>query len=266
MLHGVSDRVIGIFDSGIGGLTVFQAIRKQLPAENLIYVGDTARVPYGTKSPETVTRYSRDIVQFLLKQRVKMIVVACNTASAFALPTLEQEFSVPIVGVIKAGVKGALQTSAQPSLGVIGTEGTIQSGSYTQEIKAQNPAAQVMTQACPLFVPLVEEGWMETEAAALVTETYLGPLRGKIDALILGCTHYPLLRKVIQRVMGPAVTLIDSAEETACAVTTLLTERQWAKENGPGSEQFFVTDSPERFLKVGRLFVDQLERVEKVEL
>lgn len=266
MLHGVSDRAIGIFDSGIGGLTVFQAIRKQLPAENLIYVGDTARVPYGTKSPETVTRYSRDIGRFLLKQRVKMIVVACNTASAFALPTLEQEFSVPIVGVIKAGVKGALKTSAQPTLGVIGTEGTIRSGSYTQEIKAQNPAVQVMSQACPLFVPLVEEGWMETEAAASITETYLGPLRGKIDVLILGCTHYPLLKKIIQRVIGPAVTLIDSAEETSNAVVNLLREHRLTKETSPGSEQFFVTDSPERFLKVGKLFVDGLERVTQAEI
>lgn len=266
MRYEANHNPIGIFDSGIGGLTVFQAIRRQLPAENLIYVGDTARVPYGTKSPETVTRYSRDIVQFLLKQRVKMIVVACNTASAFALPALEQELSIPILGVIKAGVQGGLKASRQQKLGVIGTEGTIRSGSYETEIRKWEPNTQVTSLACPLFVPLVEEGWMETEAAALVTGTYLGPLRGKIDALILGCTHYPLLKKVIQRVMGPAVTLIDSAEETACAVTALLTERQWAKESGPGSEQFFVTDSPERFLKVGKLFVDQLERVEKVDL
>jgi glutamate racemase len=227
-------------------------------------VGDTARVPYGTKSPETVTRYSRDIVQFLLKQQVKMIVVACNTASAFALPTLEQEFPVPIVGVIKAGVQGSLHASSTKRLGIIGTEGTIRSGSYEAEIRQREPATQVTSLACPLFVPIVEEGWMETEAAALVAKTYLAPLHDKIDTLILGCTHYPLLKKVIQRVMGPAVMLIDSAEETSNAVVDLLRERRLTKETGPGSEQFFVTDSPERFLKVGKLFMNRLERVTKV--
>ena len=258
------DSPIGIFDSGIGGLTVFQEIRRRLPAENLIYVGDTARVPYGTKSPETVIRYSREIVQFLLKQRVKLIVVACNTASAFALPSLEQEFSVPILGVIKAGVQGGLKASRKKQLGVIGTEGTIRSRSYEVEIQRCEPTAKVTSLACPLFVPLVEEGWMETEAATLIAETYLGPLRGEIDTLILGCTHYPLLKKIIQKVVGPTVTLIDSAEETSSAVVNLLKERQLVKERGPGSEQFFVTDSPERFLKVGKLFVDRLEQVEKI--
>ncbi len=257
---------IGIFDSGIGGLTVFQEIRRCLPAENLIYVGDTARVPYGTKSPETVTRYSREIVRFLLKQRVKLIVVACNTASAFALKTLPQEFPIPIIGVIEAGVQGGLKASRKKQLGVIGTEGTIRSRSYETEIHRYESTAEITSLACPLFVPLVEEGWMETEAAALIAGTYLGPLRGKIDTLILGCTHYPLLKSIIQKVMGPAVTLIDSATETAGAVARLLLERQLAKKSGDGSEQFFVTDSPERFLKVGKLFLDRLARVEKVDL
>ena len=257
---------IGIFDSGIGGLTVFNALRRRLPSENLVYLGDTARVPYGTKSPETVIRYSREIVQFLLKQRVKMIVVACNTASAFALPTLEQEFSIPILGVIKAGVQGGLKASPQKRLGIIGTEGTIRSGSYTREIMEHAPSAKVMTQACPLFVPLVEEGWLETPASRLIAETYLATLRNKIDTLILGCTHYPLLKKVIQEIMGPKVTLVDSAEEIAEEVATLLSSKILLKGGTRGTDHFFVTDSSERFLQVGRLFLNHLKHVEKVDL
>ncbi len=254
---------IGIFDSGIGGLTVFREMRRQLPGEDLIYLGDTARVPYGTKSAETVTRYSQQNVRFLLQQGVKLVVVACNTASAFALEKLQKEFSIPIIGVIHAGVKRVLQASATQRIGIIGTEGTIRSESYTQEILRQAPSAQVFSQACPLFVPLVEEGWQDTAVAQATAETYLAPLRGKIDTLILGCTHYPLLKKVIGQVLGPEVQLIDSAEETAKEVKGLVIPSQ---KTTSAADRFFVSDSTERFMKVAKVFLKDFGQAEKVEL
>lgn len=269
------DHPIGIFDSGIGGLTVFREIQKLLPHENLIYLGDTARVPYGTKSAATVQRYSRENVRFLLAQNVKMVVVACNTASALALNDLQREWTLPIVGVVKPGAKGAVQKTKTKKIGVIGTEGTIRSGAYEREIKQLDPKAEVVSVACPLFVPFVEEGWLTGEAIRLVTEQYLSRFcaeqgvredRRNIDTLILGCTHYPLLKPVIKEMMKE-VLLIDSAEETAREVFQTLTAKQLLASSTKPNMDFFVTDSPERFRRVGEIFMEEsLPHVNQVEI
>jgi glutamate racemase len=256
---------IGIFDSGIGGLTVFREIQKLLPDENLIYLGDTARVPYGTKSPETVTRYATQNIRFLLDQKVKMIVVACNTASAFALSAVQDKYDIPILGVIEPGVKKAVAAGGR--IGVIGTEGTVVSNAYEKAILQREPKAIVASQACPLFVPLAEEGMVEGEIVELIARRYLENLAGKIDTLILGCTHYPLLKKPIQKVAGN-VSLIDSAEATAYEVALLLKQKNLFKKSSEKAERrFFVTDSPERFRKVGEFFLQTpIDNVQHIEI
>ncbi|MDD2856203.1 MAG: glutamate racemase, partial [Desulfuromonadaceae bacterium] len=217
---------IGIFDSGVGGLTVLREIMHLLPQEDTLYFGDTARVPYGTKSPETVARYADEIASFLVKRDIKLLVVACNTASSVALPLLNSHFSIPVVGVIEPGARRAVQVTRSGKIGVIGTAGTIGSSAYTRAIKRLKPDAEVLTCACPLFVPLAEEGWTDNNVARLTAEIYLSGLKeSPIDTLVLGCTHYPLLKKIIAEVMGPAVTLVDSAEETALTVKEILVER-----------------------------------------
>jgi glutamate racemase len=253
----VHDSAIGIFDSGIGGLTVFREIAGILPHEDLIYLGDTARVPYGTKSAETVTRYSLQNVRFLLEQKVKMAVVACNTASAFALEELRKHYPVPIVGVIEPGAKGALQATRSKRIGVIGTEGTIKSEAYARNLVGREPHVFVASAPCPLFVPLVEEGWLQGEVAERIAREYLQKLLAqKIDTLILGCTHYPLLKPTLQKVVGNEVALIDSAEETAKEVAFLLAQKGlMRRENKTPRREFFVTDSPERFRRVGEIFL-----------
>lgn len=269
MSPGASNNPIGIFDSGIGGLTVFREVASILPNENLLYLGDTARVPYGTKSAATVLRYALQNVRFLLEKNVKMVVVACNTASAFALAEVQKQFEIPIIGVIEPGVTGALKMTRSRRIGVIGTEGTISSGAYTQSLLAKSPSAFVTSVACPLFVPLVEEGWWETRITEEIAQTYLGGmLKEKIDTLILGCTHYPLIKQTLRKVAGGAVTLIDSAEETTRAVSTLLTGKNLlAPENKNPGRVFFVTDSPERFQKMADLFLKQdLKDVRHVEI
>jgi glutamate racemase len=268
----VPHRSIGIFDSGIGGLTVFREIAKILPREDLIYLGDTARVPYGTKSAATVTRYAIQNVRFLLRENVKLVVVACNTASAFALEALREEFSIPILGVIEPGVSGTLRTlSGKPSkkVTVIGTEGTIASEAYSRSLLRQDPHVSVTGTACPLFVPLVEEGWWENDVAERVARVYLQEtLRQGLDALILGCTHYPLLKRTIRKVVGPNAVLVDSAEETAQEVSRLLGKDRLLRESNPVSQRkFFVTDSPERFQRVGSMILGQaLTNVHHVEI
>ena len=208
-------KAIGIFDSGIGGLTVLKEIVATLPRENIIYLGDTARVPYGIRSPETVTRYSFENTQFLLSQEIKMLVVACNTASAVSLDAVKKEYPLPVVGVLEPGARAAVAATKARKVGVIGTEATINSGAYAKEIKRLAPDIEVYSLACPLFVSLAEEGWTDNDVAALVAEKYLAPLRDTgIDTLVLGCTHYPLLKTVISRAMGPEIVLIDSATET----------------------------------------------------
>jgi glutamate racemase len=263
-----NDNPIGLFDSGIGGLTVLQQIIEKLPKENTVYLGDTARSPYGTKSVETVLRYSFENADFLIQKGVKLVVVACNTSTAVALDALAENLSVPVIGVIEPGGRGALKQTKNKRVGVIGTEATIQSGAYTHALKRLDPRVEVYSRACPLFVPLVEEGWLDNEVVEKTVESYLaGFKRSGIDTLILGCTHYPLLKKAIRRFMGRDVRLVDSAEETANQVAALLAEKSLERDKGKGSASFFVTDVPDRFIKVGRRFlgekVDSAVRIER---
>ena len=251
-----SDQAIGVFDSGVGGLTVLKEISAHLPDENLIYLGDTARVPYGTKSPETVCRYALEAADFLVNKGVKMLVVACNTASAVALDVLELKYDLPVIGVIKPGAGRAAALTRSGKIGVVGTEGTIKSGAYPMAIRSIDPAIDVVSVACPLFVPLAEEGWAEHEVARLTAEEYLGQIRQGIDTLVLGCTHYPLLKKTLHTVLGDGVKLVDSAEETARAVVEQLVFARIATESQKAI-RFFVTDVPTRFERVGSAFLDQ---------
>lgn len=248
---------IGVFDSGIGGLTVVRELRRQLPAERIVYFGDTARVPYGPKSPETVRRYSREIAEFLLTRGVKAIVVACNTATAHALPTLEAELPVPVIGVVGPGARAAVRTHAVGAIGVIGTAGTVRSGAYERAIAAIAPDANVTARACPLLVPFVEEGWIDHPATRLVAEEYLAPFRADaVDTLVLGCTHYPLLKHVIGGVLGPGVRLVDSAEETAAETRAVLHARGLATAHDQtGSAQYIVSDAADHFARTARHFL-----------
>lgn len=260
---------IGIFDSGIGGLTVVRAVFEQLPRESTVYFGDTARVPYGPKSPETVRRYSLEILHWLLDQRVKAVVIACNTSTAHALETLQAESPVPVIGVIEPGAAAAAAQADGRPIGVIGTAGTIASNAYAKAIRRIRADAQVEQKACPLFVPLVEEGWFEHPAADLIAREYLTPLAAAgVGSLVLGCTHYPLLRPLLQRVMGPDVHLIDSGEETARVVASLLLERGLqAPEGASVSHRFVVSDDEARFRQVGARFIgDRLGRAEVLPL
>lgn len=252
-----SHSAIGVFDSGVGGLTVLKALMARLPQESTLYLGDTARVPYGTKSPEVVTRYSLRNAEFLLARNIKLLVVACNTASAVALPELSSRLSIPVVGVIEPGARAAAARSPHGRIGVIGTPGTIESGAYTRALQAVRPDAEIVAKACPLFVPLAEEGWTEGEIPTLVARRYLSELAPRrLDALVLGCTHYPLLRSVIQGVMGPEVALVDSGEATAQAVASALQERQMLAVGLRAVEHhYFVTDVPGRFLQVASRFL-----------
>lgn len=243
---------IGVFDSGVGGLTVAREIMRQLPQERIIYFGDTARVPYGSKSKETIIRYSRQIIHFLESKGVKAIVVACNTASAFALETIQPEMKIPVIGVVKPGAKVAAETTVNGKIGVIGTEGTIGSQIYTQTIQQHNPEAVVLGKACPLFVPLVEEGWLKDPVTIEVAKRYLEFFqKSDIDTLILGCTHYPLLRSTIRKIMGERVNLVNPAYETAQGLKRLLAEHQLTNEGLPSTEapmhQFYVSDAAEKF-------------------
>ena len=260
---------IGIFDSGVGGLTVLKEVIRSLPQEDTIYLGDTARVPYGTKSPETVIRYARQISSFLVRRDIKLLVVACNTASAVSLEALKSEFSLPIVGVIEPGARRAAAVTRSGRVGVIGTTGTIKSSAYAKAIKRINPEIEVLTRACPLFVPLAEEGWVENEVARLTARTYLQGLKESgVDTLVLGCTHYPLLKGVIGEVMGEGVHLVDSAEETARTVAEILRGKGLLRPNTEkGNHHYFVTDVPAGFIKVGNRFLGgRLEEVYQVDM
>jgi glutamate racemase len=264
----VGDSPIGVFDSGVGGLTVLQELRRLLPNEHLIYLGDTARVPYGTKSGETVRKYALEAANFLVQQQVKMVVVACNTASAVALPLLQQQLNIPVVGVIEPGARRALAVTRSGIIGVISTEGTLVSNAYPQAIHEINSSVEVYSAACPLFVPLAEEGWAQHEIARLAALEYLAPLlTAQVDTLVLGCTHYPLLKPVLQQVLPLTVQLVDSAEETAHTVQRLLASSGQLKTSGSGAWQFFVTDVPTRFIRVGEAFLGNcLNAVERVKL
>ncbi len=243
---------IGIFDSGVGGLTVAKEIMYQIPNEKVIYFGDTARVPYGNKTKETVTKYSLQIVRFLKTQHVKAIVVACNTASSYALEEIEQAVDIPVIGVVKPGAKMAVESTRNGKIGVIGTRGTISSKTYPTYIKQLNPDIEVIEKACPLFVNLVEEGLWEDPVTEEIAKRYLTDLNDiGIDTLILGCTHYPMIRKTVQRIMGDGVCLVNPAYETARELKKLLSKSNLLSEQAPGlgtnMHRFFVSDMAERF-------------------
>ena len=263
-----SNKPIGIFDSGFGGLTVMSAISKLMPKENLIYFGDSAHVPYGSKSKKVVTNFTVNISKFLESKGVKLIVVACNTASAFSLDTLKKVIKVPIIGVIEAGAVVALQNTKNKKIGVIGTEGTVKSNAYAKEIKKHDKKINCFSKACPLFVPLVEEGWNKGKITEEIINVYLKELvNKKIDTLILGCTHYPLLKKSIQKIIGKKIKIIDSATAVAMAVRDLLKKNNQLKNSGSGKYEFFVSDDPEKFKSLGSKFFDKkINKVIKVEL
>ncbi len=245
-------RPIGVFDSGLGGLTVVQAIMKRLPGERVVYFGDTARIPYGSKSPDTILRYSEQILRFLASHKVKFVVVACNTASSLALPRLKPG-RVPVMGVIEPGARAAVEVTRTGIVGVIGTDGTVRSNAYPRAIRALRPSAKVYQQACPLFVPLVEEGRVRGPVVEAVARGYLQPLlRKRVDTLVLGCTHYPLLKTTLQKICGPKVRVIDSAEETAKTLRLDLDLRRLGS-HGKGSQSYFVSDISSRFKEQAQL-------------
>lgn len=256
---------VGVFDSGIGGLTVAHEVIKQLPHESVLYFGDTARVPYGPKSPDTVRRYSREIADFLRDQGVKSIVIACNTATAHALTALREQFDMPVIGVVEPGARAAVAVTTRGRIGVIGTVGTIKSGAYERAIRAIDSDVFIAARACPLFVPLVEEGWTDHDATRLVAREYLEPLiAADIDTLVLGCTHYPLLKPLLREVLGPDVRLIDSAEETAAETArTLAAANLTASGAAHPTYRFVASDDPLQFLQLGQRFLgDAIEGVE----
>ncbi len=264
------DRPIGVFDSGVGGLTVLRELVRTLPQERFVYFGDTARVPYGTKSRETVTRYAIEIANHLIvRHDIKMLVVACNTASSLSLPVLRKIYKIPVVGMVDPCVRRAAALQRHASIGVIGTSGTIRSGAYDEALKVAIPGAAVRSLACPLFVSLVEEGITAGVIAQAVVTEYLEPFRRQPpDSLILGCTHYPVLKEPIRELLGDGVTLIDSGEEAAHVVDILLSESdlKWRGERG-GEVRFLVTDDPERFAAVGeRFYGGRMETVERIAL
>jgi glutamate racemase len=269
-VHELSDAPIGVFDSGVGGLTVVKSLRARLPHERLVYLGDTARIPYGTRSPATVERYAMQNVAFLDAMGVKMLVVACNTASALALSRLEELSPTPTVGVIQPGARPAVLASPSGRIGVIATEATVASGAYSRAIRAVRGDAEVVSRACPLFVGLAEEGWTDhAEATRLIARAYLRTLLDAgVDTLVLGCTHYPILEPVIAEAMGPAVRLIDSGDAVAEEVARSLAARGLLRraEDEPRL-QFYVTDAAERFRRVAERFLGApLPGVEAVEV
>jgi glutamate racemase len=260
-------RAIGVFDSGIGGLTVLKELVEALPAEDFIYLGDTARLPYGTKSSQVIIRYSRENTEFLLAKGIKLLVIACNTSSAVALTEVARDTIVPVIGVIEPGARAAVAMSRNGKIGVIGTEATIASGAYTRAIQQLRPGVEIYTRPCPLLVPLIEEGWTDNDIAAGTVSHYLESLKASgIDTLLLGCTHYPLMRDLFRRLLGPGVRIIDSATATAAAVSERLAELRLARPHGMGTQSFFVTETPDRFVRVGRRFLGpQVESAVRIE-
>ncbi len=250
----VNRQAVGVFDSGLGGLTVFKALARLMPEESLIYFGDTAHVPYGSKSPGAIARFSSTIAIFLAKRGIKLLVVACNTSSAWALPAIRKAVKIPVIGVIEPGARAAVRVSRGGRIGIIGTEATVKSGAYVKAIKTIKKGARTESAACPLFVPLVEEGWWNGGIVDAVTRKYLAPLkRARVDTLILGCTHYPYLKPVLARVMGPRVRLIDSAEEIARKTYGVLSELGLRAPRGRrGRREFYASDAPERFKRLAR--------------
>ncbi len=265
---GEKNKPIGVFDSGIGGLTVVAELFRQLPEEKIVYFGYTGRYPYGVRSQRVVQRFSRQAMRFLLEKEAKLVVVACNTATAMALEVLQQEFDLPIIGVVVPGSRAAAAASKNRKVGVIGTPGTIRSGSYERTIQRAAPEVQVFSLPCPLFVPLAEEGFTDKPATHLIAVEYLTPLRKHgIDTLVLGCTHYPLLKKEIGQVMGPGVRLVDSAEETAREVKQELARLDLLRPDGHPKPEYYVSDTPEKFVEISQRFLgDKIERAELIDI
>ena len=263
-----SNASIGVFDSGIGGLTVVREMLSLMPSEDIVYLGDTARVPYGVRSAGTVKRYAHEGAGFLLAKDIKMLVVACNTVSAVGLDEIASMAGVPVLGVIEPGARAAAAATQSKKVGVIGTSATVGSGAYAEAISRVNADIDVRSTACPLFVPLVEEGWLQGEVPEMVARRYLNDISDGIDTLVLGCTHYPLLKPMLAEVMGPDIRLIDSARETAKEVRELLAADNLEKDTkGEGALSFFVTDSPDKFVEVGGSFLGSpIKNIEQIEL
>jgi glutamate racemase len=267
--HIDKQKPIGVFDSGIGGLTVVKRLASTLPNESIIYFGDTARVPYGSKSNSTVIEYSIQNTKFLLQKNIKALVVACNTASSIAIPDLKKMFDIPIIGMIEPGSRMALQESHTKKIGVIGTRATISNLAYSKEIKKMNDSAEVFEKPCPLFVPLAEEGWIKHQATFEIAEEYLKELRENgIDTLVLGCTHYPILSEVIQKVVGSKVTLIDSGVASSEVIKSELEKLNLLSDsNSSGVQEYYVSDIPAKFKEVAELFLGrEIDHVHKVDL
>jgi glutamate racemase len=265
MKENLTDQPIGAFDSGVGGLTVVQAMRRLLPQEDILYLGDTARVPYGNKSPETIIRYSRENVAYLLGHRVKAIVVACNTASAHALGDLQRDAKVPIIGVIAPGVEAALATTRNRRIGIIGTQGTIRSEAYQALLRQHDPDIFILAQPAPLLVSLVEEDWLAHPATHLILEEYLAPLKAaRVDTVVLACTHYPLLQTLAQKILGPGVVLVDSAQNTAASLARKLDSAGLRRGLGSagGLVTVCTTDLPTQFSRLAERFLG--ERIESI--
>ncbi len=263
------EAAIGVFDSGVGGLTVAREIMKRLPRENLIYLGDTARVPYGTKSERTVIAYSKGNAGFLVSKGIKLLVVACNTASSVSLPALSEELNIPVIGVIEPGAKKAADLTKTGKVGVIGTYSTIRSSAYKNALESISPEIEVFSKPCPLFVGLADEGWTEGEITELIARQYLSNLKETgIDVLVLGCTHYPLLKAVIQKIMGEEIALVDSAEETALEIGSVL-DGLGELNNGTsnGARDFYLTDVSDTFVSIaGRFLGEKIENIEMVDI
>jgi glutamate racemase len=270
MTDSLRDRPIGVFDSGMGGLTVMRALMARLPHESFVYLGDTARLPYGSKSPDTVRRYAVQCARALMAHRIKLLVVACNTASATALPALTATLApTPVIGVIEPGAQAAIAAAPSGRIAIIATEGTVKGRAYERAIHALKPDASVTQQACPLFVALAEEGLTKGPIAELVARHYLEPLLAsgaRPDCLVLGCTHFPALKDIIARVAGADIDLVDSAATTAAAVETLLARGGLAHEGRPAAPRFLATDAPERFARVGEIFLGRTIPLDAVEL
>lgn len=264
----MDNRPIGIFDSGVGGLTVVKQVMKEMPKEQIIYFGDTARVPYGNKSKETVTKFSRQIIHFLLSKNVKAIIVACNTVSSNSLDILQQEFEIPIFGVVIPGVEEALKATKNKKIGVIGTTATIRSGAYEKLICEKNAEIQVYSKACPLFVPLAEEGWTETDIAHLTVERYLQEILEKgVDSLVLGCTHYPLLKSCLSQVVGEKIQLVDPAHSTAMVVKEYLKQWDCANEGKEALKPiFYISDMTEMFSAICKRALHEVYEPHKIDI
>ena len=264
----ISERAIGAFDSGVGGLTVVQAMRELLPAEDILYLGDTARVPYGNKSPDTIIRYSREIMAYLRGKGVKAVVVACNTASAHALSILQKESDVPVIGVIAPGVEAALAATRNGRVGVVGTQGTIRSEAYQDLLRKSRPGVVITAIAAPLLVSLVEEDWLSHPATQLILEEYLAPMKAaRVDTVVLACTHYPLLKGLAQRILGPGVILVDSAQNAAAALARQLETAGLNRHDGQqaGKTTICSTDVPAQFSALAERFLgEKIEAIQRV--